>query len=1338
MDPLPSQFPRGRPALCFSAIALCLALAAPLHAQPLAPAGRPSSKTPASTNSSAAIPASLTVDTASREETRIFFRAIYPASEDVAMGWTGNYAGSDGNLAAGDTALAHKEAVNLRVNFFRAMAGVPAAVSFDPVFSAKAQKAALMMSANNSLSHTPPAGWLFFTADGNQAAGSSNLALGVAGPAAVDGYIADPGANNAAVGHRRWVLHPQTRLMGTGDVPGNGTLAAANALWVFDSNLNGPRPFVRESFVAWPNPGHVPYRLVYPRWSISYPGADFSGAVVTMTRGGAAVPVAQSPVSNGFGENTLVWVYDGLNPNLSSHHARPAGDVTYQVSVANVRINGQAQTFTYSVIVFDPDVPGPDHEPVAISGPSAPATGEATVYTVGGLYYATGFQWRTLTTSPYAAVEGAENGTGAVTFATTGNYDVVTTAVKATGAAAFQLAHPTVANQSIQLNSRFLGGAGPRLEFKSRLGYATTAQTARAQVSLDNGANWTDVYTQVGTGGAGESSFATRSVALPDLAGRTFQVRFVYTFSTGSYFPGTGAGLGWYLDDIAVTGVEAVAIGAPSGTLPGNQFSISPTTPGNLSLQARGVFHGQYPLEWGPVKTLMVSTPVAQAPAIVTQPVGATVAPGGNAVFTVIATGSPAPSYQWFKDGAPITGATAASLNLLLVGPADEGSYSVRVTNASGSVLSSAAMLALAVVPAPPVILAPPRDVHAVAGSAATLAVAATAYPQPTYQWFKGADPVPGAIGSVLSLPAVQPADAGAYSVTVANAHGSVTSPAATLAVHSSIAITTQPADVAVAGAAQATISVAATGAAPAYQWYLGESGDTGAPIAGAHSASFTTPRLDATTRLWVAVSSPAQTVNSRTAVVTVSSPARQYFGTFPGAGGGAFALLVRADDTGVLLARNGALVLAGNAFEVAPSGAFSFDGPAGAGTVSGQINGGTVTGGIATSGATFSGAQDAPSGETAALAGFYRGVLVNSADAEVLLLAGSGGSAFVLVREAGAAAAASLVLGANGAVNGPLSDGRAVSLQLHPVTGRVTGTITAAGVSRTIAGVRDGAALDRRVSNISVRATVRQGDNIMIAGFVVSGPGTKRVLIRGVGPTLESFGVADVLADPVARLYRAGDPPGAPPIASNDDWAAAANAGTVAFATEGVGAFELPGPSADAGLLVDLPRGAYSAHVSGKAGGTGAAIVEFYDLDGLPGATATAVLSNISMRGEVGVGSGTMIAGFVVTGAAPKRLLIRGVAAELAPFGVTGLLSDPQLVLFSGPAELATNDTWSAAGGQTLVAESSASVGAFALTPGSTSAALVIWLAPGAYTAQLRGGPGSPGIGLIEVYELP
>lgn len=326
----------------------------------------------------AAAASGFSVNTANREDVRTFYKTIYLASDGVPSGWNGNV----GKGLAGDTSADFKQAIQRRINWFRAMAGVPANITLNPTYSQKAQQAALMMSANNALSHTPPNTWLFYTAAGAEAAGSSNLYLGRNGPSAITGYIDDPGANNGPVGHRRWILYPQTQLMGTGDVDGDSKYRRSNALWVFDSNIWGSRPSTRDQFVAWPPPGFVPYTTVFPRWSLSYPNADFSGATVTMKKNGVQISTTLETVKDGYGENTVVWLPQGQN-----FATKPKTDIVYSVQVSNVLVGGVPRTFSYDVKVFDPLAPVPDTTAptLTITFPATnPYSTLATKFTVSG------------------------------------------------------------------------------------------------------------------------------------------------------------------------------------------------------------------------------------------------------------------------------------------------------------------------------------------------------------------------------------------------------------------------------------------------------------------------------------------------------------------------------------------------------------------------------------------------------------------------------------------------------------------------------------------------------------------------------------------------------------------------------------------------------------------------------------------------------------------------------------------------------------------------------------------------------------------------------------------
>jgi hypothetical protein len=249
---------------------------------------------------------------------------------------------------------------------------------------------------------------------------------------------------------------------------------------------------------------------------------------------------------------------------------------------------------------------------------------------------------------------------------------------------------------------------------------------------------------------------------------------------------------------------------------------------------------------------------------------------------------------------------------------------------------------------------------------------------------------------------------------------------------------------------------------------------------------------------------------------------------------------------------------------------------------------------------------------------------------------------------------------------------------------------------------------------------------------------------VRGIGPRLHDFGVGGVLGDPQIRVYRQSDPPGSPPLAENDDWQDAANAVAIADATGLLGAFALDDGSRDAAVLLDLPAGSYSAHVSGVGGITGTSMVEVYDADAAVGHAPSAELVNISMRSVAGTGGEIVIAGFVVEGDAPRRVLVRAVGPELSQWGVPGVLANPQVRLYQRVAgvspdpQIAFNDDWHDDGLGPTVADASSRVGAFALDAGSASAALLIWLEPGVYSAHATSGDGSSGVAIVEVYEVP
>jgi sugar lactone lactonase YvrE len=290
------------------------------------------------------------------------------------------------------------------------------------------------------------------------------------------------------------------------------------------------------------------------------------------------------------------------------------------------------------------------------------------------------------------------------------------------------------------------------------------------------------------------------------------------------------------------------------------------------------------------------------------------------------------------------------------------------------------------------------------------------------------------------------------------------------------------------------------------------------------------------------------------------------------------------------------------------------------------------------------------------------------------------------------------------------------------------------------------------RVANLSSRALTLSGDGATIAGFVISGvPGsTKHVLIRGIGPALSQFGVNNPVASPALSLY------------DHDGHLIAVNSGWMNLIAKGnsplsavvqpatleqmnlVHSFGLPANSADCALSAALPPGSYSAIVS-TAGAPGVGLAEIYELTTDDGAT----LSNISTRATIGTAEDVLIAGFVVTGAQPVRLLLRGVGPTLASFGVLTAIQQPELSLYDSQGKLiARNAGWNVATvtgdsptGATIESATFSAVqslGAFPLPAQSRDAAFFVTLPPGNYSAHLRNIDTAAATGLIEVYVAP
>ena len=251
------------------------------------------------------------------------------------------------------------------------------------------------------------------------------------------------------------------------------------------------------------------------------------------------------------------------------------------------------------------------------------------------------------------------------------------------------------------------------------------------------------------------------------------------------------------------------------------------------------------------------------------------------------------------------------------------------------------------------------------------------------------------------------------------------------------------------------------------------------------------------------------------------------------------------------------------------------------------------------------------------------------------------------------------------------------------------------------------------RLVNISTRAQVLTGSDVMIGGFIIGGSTPKTVVVRARGPSLASAGVAGTLSNPQLQLFS-----GMTQIAFNEDHGAAPNAAQLDLSGFA------PSHPQEAAILTSLAPGAYTAIVTGVNGSTGVAIIEVFEVTGVE-----IPLINISTRARVQTGDNVMIAGFIIQGSGPQTVVVRARGPSLTSAGVPDALADPTLQLFTGQTPLVSNDNWMDAGNAAAIQAS----GFMPLDP--LESAILTTLAPGAYTAIVSGVGGTTGVAIVELF---
>jgi hypothetical protein len=257
------------------------------------------------------------------------------------------------------------------------------------------------------------------------------------------------------------------------------------------------------------------------------------------------------------------------------------------------------------------------------------------------------------------------------------------------------------------------------------------------------------------------------------------------------------------------------------------------------------------------------------------------------------------------------------------------------------------------------------------------------------------------------------------------------------------------------------------------------------------------------------------------------------------------------------------------------------------------------------------------------------------------------------------------------------------------------------------------------QLQNISTRARVLTGDNVLIGGFIVTGTDPKKVIVRALGPSITSNGVpvSGRLADPILELHDGNT------VVINDDWKSDQQAEITATGVA-------PTNDKESAIVRTLSPGTYTVVMRGVGGSTGIGVVEVYDLS----QASVSLLANISSRGFVDINDNVMIGGFIIgpVDRSNPRLVIRAIGPSLTSSGVPNALQNPTLELHDGSGTtIATNDDWPTDPNSSFVV-------ANGLAPSDTrESAIFTSLTPGNYTAIVRGVGNTTGVGLVEVYNL-
>ncbi|MCP5534395.1 MAG: hypothetical protein H7A48_14590 [Akkermansiaceae bacterium] len=596
----------------------------------------------------------MQVSNSNRNDVLTLWHACYMASEgyENRIKWTGDYNGKTGSVSTAFVAD-----VERRVNFFRALCGVPATVRvntnstvhIDPTDAHKpskstkkssaAQESALMLvrnydansGSNPAITHDPAGGLTGWSKEAWNASAHGNIAFGLFGPGAITEYMVEEIQRgsatsywNSSVGHRRWILQPGATNFATGDQPGTGPYRPPTNTLYISQRPGEVNENVDAGFVEYPAAGYFPAPVNSRFWSLSRDGADFSNASVSMKdASGRVVAVKGIKTSPTYGDPAIVWEVDSRAAiqNVTT-------DTKFSVTVSGIQGEGVPAEHRYEVILIDPERLTSNQ---ALRGPKTVPAKAAAVVSTPQVPLSQARRVTTFVQRRGSWTENAEKKRKTEVIDKTGSaYPLVTKMSSfagfggVSGKKAFHLTFPTsynlikrgVPDQIFEIDREILPKSKAFLQFYYRRGFMTKASHLQVEVSRDGGLTWKSAGKKIS---GVSNTFYDREIGIAKIklpkSSKPVRVRFRYyvTGTSAIFVHDDKSPTGIFIDDIKTRNCDwlepSKTMGLPAAA---TSFKLSRASAGKgfrkkskLMLGLRSMIGGHW-FPYGPMKKVRV------------------------------------------------------------------------------------------------------------------------------------------------------------------------------------------------------------------------------------------------------------------------------------------------------------------------------------------------------------------------------------------------------------------------------------------------------------------------------------------------------------------------------------------------------------------------------------------------------------------------------------------------------------------------------------------------------------------------------------------------------------